>query len=75
MGFIETLADRDAFYVAVKQLTRCADSLDTIAIALVKLSLDQHGAVDSAIAKDLLELKEQFWDHVAESEEHNARQD
>ena len=75
MGFIETLADRDSFYVAVKQLTRCADSLDTIAIARVKLSLDQPSAVDSASAKELLELKEQIWDHIAESEEHNARQD
>jgi len=75
MGIIDTAADRDAIYAAVKQLTRCADSLDTIAIALVKLSLDQPSAVDSASAKELLELKEQIWDHIAESEEHNARQD
>ena len=75
MGIIHSVGDRDAVYAAIKQLTRIGDSLDTIAIALVKLSLDQPSAVDSASAKDLLELKEQFWDHVAESEEHNARQD
>lgn len=75
MGIIHSVGDRDAVYVAIKQMTRCADSLDTIAIALVKLSLDQPSAVDSASSKDLTELKNQLWDHIAESEERNARQD
>jgi predicted oxidoreductase (fatty acid repression mutant protein) len=75
MGIIDTAADRDAIYAAVKQLTRCANSLDTIAVALVKLSLDQPSAADSASIRELLELRDQIWDHIAESEERNVGQD
>jgi len=46
MGWMTTPADRDAAYAIVTQLKRCADSLATIAIALVKLSLDQPRVID-----------------------------
>jgi len=46
MGWMETPADRDAAYAIVNQLKQLNDSLATIAIALVKLSLDQARAVD-----------------------------
>ena len=41
-----TPADRDVAYAIVKQLEKLNDSLATIAIALVKLSLDHALAVD-----------------------------
>jgi hypothetical protein len=72
MGIIDTAADRDAIYAAVKQLTRCADSLDTIAVALVKSCLDSPRAVST---KEFEKLREQVWDLLADQEERNASQD
>jgi hypothetical protein len=46
MGWMTTPADRDAAYAIVKQLQLLNDSLATIAIALVKLSLGQPRVID-----------------------------